>query len=60
MSTDKITTIVGAIGAAATAAQPVLNATQGAMHQSDYFNLIGAVCMAVWAVFTNKGAPNAK
>ena len=54
MSTDRITTIVGAVGAAATAAQPVLNATQGAMHQSDYFSLIGAVAMAIWAYFTNR------
>ena len=58
MTTDKISTIVGAVAAASTAAQPVLNATQGSMHQSDYFSLVGAVAMAVWAFFTNRqGAP---
>ena len=54
MSTDKITTIVGGIGAAAAAAQPVLNGVQGVMHQQDYFQLFAAVCMAVFSFFTNK------
>ena len=54
MNPNTITTILGSVAAAATAAQPVLNATQGAMHQSDYFALIGAVFMAVWGFFTNR------
>ena len=60
MNTNTITTIVGSVAAASTAAQPVLNAVQGAMHQSDYFALVGAVFMAVWSYFTNKGNTDAK
>lgn len=56
MTTDRLATIVGSVAAAATAAQPVLNATQGSLHQSDYFSLITAVAMAVWGFFTNKQA----
>ena len=61
MNADKISTIVGAVAAAATAAGPVINvAGTGSLHQSDYFGLVTAVMMAVWGFFTNKGAPNAK
>lgn len=56
MTTDKITTVVGIMGAVATGAQPVLNAASGSMHQSDYFSLATAVAMSIWAWFTNKGS----
>ena len=59
MTTDRITTIVGCVAAAATAAQPALNAVNGSMHQGDYFALVSAVLMSVWGFFTNK-APAAK
>lgn len=56
MSADKITTIVGAIGAAATAAQPVLTAVQpgAALHSQDYFQLVTALVFAVMGFFTNR------
>lgn len=54
MNSDKITTVVGAIGAAAVGATPVLNAVQGSMHQQDYLSLLGAIAMAVLGYFTNK------
>lgn len=57
MNHDNVTTALGAIGAAVTAAQPVINATQGAMHQQDYIQLFLAVIMAVFGFFTNKQQP---
>lgn len=55
MTGDKITTIVGAVGAAVTAAQPVLNGVQqGALQQNDYLQLLMAVVFAVLGFFTNK------
>jgi len=56
MNSDKITTTLGAIGAAVAAAQPVVNATQGSLHQEDYIQLVMAVIMAVFGFFTNKQA----
>lgn len=58
MSNDTITTILGATGAAITAAQPVVNASQGALHQQDYVQIALAVIMAIFGFFTNKGASN--
>lgn len=52
--TDKITTAVGALMAAGTAAQPVLNGVQGSMHSGDWIQLGVAVLMAVFGFFTNK------
>lgn len=54
VSRDTITTIIGAVVAAGTAATPVLNATQGSMHQGDYIQLVTAVFLAVFGWFTNK------
>ena len=54
MNGDKITTVLGASMAALTAAQPVVNAVQGSLHQQDYVQLIMAVVMAVFGFFTNK------
>lgn len=58
MNKDRITTIVGAIGAAAAAAQPVLDATEGgALHTNDYLQLVMAVAFAVIGWFTGKKQP---
>ena len=54
MTADKITNIVGGIGAAAAAATPILNGVQGSLHQQDYLQLIFAVSMAVISWFTGK------
>jgi hypothetical protein len=54
MKSDKITSIVGAVGAAATAAQPVLHGVEGSLHSGDYFQLVSAVLFAVLGFFTNK------
>lgn len=56
MNADKITTIVGAVGAAATAAQPVLTAVQpgSSLHSQDYFQLVAATVFAVLGFFTNR------
>lgn len=55
MSADKITNVVGAIGAAAAAATPVLQAAGGnTLHQGDYFQLAYAVALAVISWFTGK------
>ena len=55
MNGDKITTIIGAVGAAAVAAQPITNAVgQGSLHQQDYIQLFIAVLTAVFGFFTNK------
>ena len=56
ISKDLATTILGGVLAAGTAAQPVLNATQGSMHQGDYGQLVMAVVMALFGFFTNKGS----
>ncbi len=55
MDKDKLTTILGGVGAAVTAAQPVINGvTTGSLHQQDYFQLVFAVIMGVFGFFTNK------
>jgi hypothetical protein len=54
MDKDKITTIVGAIGAAALAAEPVMNSVSGSLHSGDYFNLFSAIAFAVLGWFSNK------
>ena len=54
MDKDKLTTALGVAASAITAAQPVVNATQGAMHSQDYLQLAFAVVMAVFGFFTNK------
>jgi hypothetical protein len=60
MKADMITTIVGGIGAAAAAAQPVLEAAGGGqLHQADYFQLIAAIAFAVISWFTGKRQPAA-
>ena len=56
MNKDTITTILGAVGAVVTAAQPVINATQGSLHQQDYLSLVYAVIFGVFGFFTNKKA----
>lgn len=55
MNADKFTTIVGVVGAAAAAAQPVLSGvTTGTLHGPDYFQLISAVVFAVLGFFSNR------
>ena len=52
---DLVTTVVGALGAVATAAEPVLNGiTTGSLHQGDWFQLLGAVLIGLLGFFTNK------
>lgn len=52
---DLMTTIFGGMAAAASAAEPVLNAVQtGYLHQNDWVQLVMAVLMGVWAWATNK------
>ena len=52
---DLMTTIVGGIAAAASAAEPVLNGIQtGSLHQNDWVQLGIAVAMGIWAWATNK------
>lgn len=52
---DLVTTIVGGMAAAASAAQPVLNGVQsGSLHPNDWIQLAMAVLMGVWAWATNK------
>lgn len=54
--TDIITTVVGGIGAAVVAAEPVLLAVQpgSSMHPQDWTQLAMAVVIAVFGFFTNK------
>ena len=54
MNPDKVTTVIGAVVAAGTAAQPVMNAVQGSMHQADWMQLLASVAMAIFGYFTNK------
>jgi hypothetical protein len=55
MDKDKITTSLGALIAGATAAQPVINGvTTNSLHSQDYFQLVTAVFMGIFAFFTNK------
>ena len=54
MDKDKVTTVLGAVGAAVTAAQPVMNGVAGSLHTQDYFQLAFAVVMAVFGFYTNK------
>lgn len=54
MDKDKVTTVLGAVGAAVTAAQPVMNGVAGSLHTQDYFQLVFAVIMAVFGFYTNK------
>jgi hypothetical protein len=54
MDKDKVTTVIGAMMAAGTAATPVLNAVEGSLHRGDYLQLAVSVLMAVFGYFTNK------
>lgn len=55
MDKDKLTTLIGGIGAAVTAAQPVINGVStGSLHQGDWFQLAMAVVFGVLGFFTNK------
>lgn len=55
MDKDRLTTIVGAVGAAAMAAGPVISgATNQSLHTGDYTQLVAAVFMAILGFFTNK------
>jgi hypothetical protein len=51
---DTITTALGVVGAAVTAATPVLNVVQGTLHAQDWLQLVSAVFIAVFGFFTNK------
>lgn len=54
--TDVMTTVVGAIGAVATAAGPVLNGVQPgtSMHPQDWTQLVAAVFIGLLGWFSNK------
>lgn len=56
MSKDKLTTLLGALVGAATAAQPVVDslAPGGSLHGADYVKLAMAVVFTAWGFFTNK------
>jgi hypothetical protein len=55
MNKDKITTVLGALVAGATAAHPVINGVStNSLHSQDYFQLATAVFMGIFAFFTNK------
>jgi len=61
MNANTAATVVGAVVAAATAAEPVLSATQGSMNSGDYVNLVTSVVMALFGWFTrfkSKGEPS--
>ena len=51
---DKLTTILGAVGAVVTAAEPVVNATSGTMHQGDWLQLAMACIFGLLGWATNK------
>jgi len=53
---DTATTILGGVGAVVTAVEPVMNATQGTLHQGDYVQLVMAAVMALFGWFTNRKA----
>lgn len=55
MNTDKLTTIIGAIMAAAVAVKPITTAVSGPLQTSDYIHIILAVALALQGYFTNKG-----
>ena len=54
--TDVLTTVIGGVGAAVTAAQPVLTAVQpgSSMHTQDWLQLAMAVIFGIFGFFTNK------
>ncbi|HBG07667.1 MAG: hypothetical protein A2075_09085 [Geobacteraceae bacterium GWC2_58_44] len=56
MNADRITTIIGSIGAAATAVQPVLTAIQpgAVLHLQDYLQLLTAGVFAILGFFSNR------
>lgn len=54
---DIVTTVLGGVLAAGTAAQPIMIAAgEQSLHQADYMQLVMAVVMAVFGYFTNKGS----
>ena len=54
---DTVTTVIGGLGAAITAAQPIMDSVgSGSLHQGDYVQLLAAVLVAVFGYFTNKGS----
>ena len=55
---DILTTVAGAVGAAAMAAQPVLQAAQGgSLHRDQWFQLASAIMLGVIGWFTGKSTP---
>lgn len=61
MNASAAATVVGVVVAAATAAEPVLSATQGSMNSGDWTQLTTAVVMALFGWFTrfkSKGEPS--
>jgi len=52
---DKMTTVLGAVGAAVNAAEPVMSGINtGVLHQGDWFRLSMSVLMALYGYSTNK------
>ena len=54
LNTDTVTTGIGLVLAAGTAAQPVLAGVAGSMHQGDWIQLVIAIGLAIQGYFTNK------
>lgn len=53
-NTDLGTTIIGGVIAAATAAEPVIQVTQGAWDFQNIFQLVSAIGIALLGFLTNK------
>lgn len=55
MNSDRMTTAIGALMAAGTAATPILTTVQGgSLKQGDWLQLAMAVMISVFGYFTNK------
>lgn len=55
MNKDKVTTILGAVGAVAMAMNPVLGGVAtGVLHSGDWFQIASAGIFALFGYFTNK------
>ena len=53
---DKVTTVLGAVGAVITATDPIMSgvAAGGVLHSGDWMQLIMAALMALYGYSTNK------
>lgn len=60
MNANTAATLAGGVIAVATAAQPVLNGVQGAMHTQDWMSLAIAAATALFGWFTKFKATSAQ